>query len=197
MEHPEGQNEVGGAGDPQSVRQALPELDSAVETFAFGPPSRPLEHLVLDIHGNDPAVWADEPGQCYGEEAETAADVDHRVSRAYQVAEDADGIVDEPTQGIVERVSEPPWTRVRSEKQDPVQQPRTFRSAHGNCSAKIPLFRSENGGGIVRHDSAGLGCDRDNGGHQDEGIRQHKRPNPDADRVRVHRVQKRAHPQVT
>jgi hypothetical protein len=80
---------AGKAVDPEAGPGGETRLDPRVDSGALGSPAERIEHLLLDVDGDDSAGRADEPRQVEREEAHTRPRLKHR--RAVQLKGRGDG----------------------------------------------------------------------------------------------------------
>jgi hypothetical protein len=110
MGHPEDKRQIGLDVQTQAILGREVEADAAGDPGPLRAPPRLFEHLRLDVDGHDQAALADDPGHGDREEPRAAADVDGRVTRSKERAQDAGRVVGHPPEDVRQGKGQPGGT---------------------------------------------------------------------------------------
>jgi hypothetical protein len=114
MDHHESQGEVGLDVNVQAIRLAPTRGDAVGHPRLFCSLPQHVEHLLLEIDGDHPALVADHPCHRDGEPAHPAANIENGHSRPDVSSDDLVWIVEQVAQRIVDEISSPPGADVSS-----------------------------------------------------------------------------------
>ena len=88
VQHPECKYKIGVAVETCAVRSADVEVCSVRHPAPFGPSLCPINHLGLNIEGEDAPSGPNQIGKCDTEVAEAAPDIDSGVAPGYESTQD-------------------------------------------------------------------------------------------------------------
>ena len=130
MKHPECQCKIELTLKTKSVRSALVEFNSGIQTPPFGTALCSLEHLRLDIDGDNAPALPDQLGKRKCEIAEPAPKICYDVSIGDQTVKNGTRVVDIAPERIVKGVAEPPGTGMLVPGDESVKKPHSEILSH-------------------------------------------------------------------
>ncbi len=80
VDHPEGENEINRVCYAKIVRGTVVSSDARSNTSSRGTFPENIQHFLLEIDSNNPAIAADETSHADGKEPHATADVQHSHS---------------------------------------------------------------------------------------------------------------------
>jgi hypothetical protein len=110
VDHPEGEGEFNRACYAKIVGSAAVSLDEGSNTSSRGTFPENIQHLLLEIDSNNPAMAADETSHADGKEPHATANVEHSHPWTNICLEYLLWVMEEPPQEIVEQVGVSPRT---------------------------------------------------------------------------------------
>ena len=110
VDHPEGEDKINWVCYTKIVGSATASLDEGSNTSSRGTFPENIQHLLLEIDSNNPAMAADETSHADGKEPHATADVQHSHPWMNICPEHFLWVMEEPPQEIVEQVSVSPGT---------------------------------------------------------------------------------------
>lgn len=110
VDHPEGEGEFNRACYAKIVGSAAVSLDEGSNASSRGTFPENIQHLLLEIDSNNPAMAADETSHADGKEPHATANVEHSHPWTNICLEYLLWVMEEPPQEIVEQVGVSPRT---------------------------------------------------------------------------------------
>jgi len=122
MHHPKGECKVRDTFETEAVRRTSTKVDSVRQALTLDSMPRPLDHLRLNIQGDDAPRGPNKIRQSDAEVTQAATDIDRRITWGDEVAQDRARPVQQLTEWVIEGIPTPPRARVRTKEERPLQE---------------------------------------------------------------------------